>query len=162
MSSKLLPAVMALVVAAGLFTPIAHAQQDRDAMEVIRSRIATQRQALVAENLNLTAEESDRFWPVYREFQYERGPLIDRRLENIQKFRDEYETMTDQQAREIVDAVVEYEEDMLKLQRKYIREFRKVLPELKVMRYLQIERKLDAVINFDLARAIPLTEAKPE
>ena len=128
-------------------------------MEVMRSQIATKRQALVAENLELTEEESENFWQLYRDFQYDRAPLIDRRLAVIVKFRDNYETMTDDQAREIVDDVIKYEEDMLKVTRRYIRKFRKVLPERKVMRYLQIERKLDAIINFDLARVIPLTEA---
>lgn len=159
MPSKTFPAIIAVAMIIGLYAPIAGAQQERDVMEVMRSQIATKRQALVAENLNLTEAESEKFWPVYRDFQYDRAPLIDRRLENIKAFRDNYETMTDEQARAIVDAVVSYEEDMLKLTRKFIREFRKVLPERKVMRYLQIERKLDAVIDFDLARVIPLTES---
>lgn len=159
MPSKICSTIIAVAIAVGCYAPIAGAQQERDVMEVMRSQIATKRQALVAENLELTETESEKFWPVYRDFQYDRAPLIDRRLENIKNFRDNYESMTDEQAKEIVDAVVKYEEDMLKLTRKYIREFRKVLPERKVMRYLQIERKLDAVIDFDLARVIPLTEA---
>lgn len=159
MPSKTFSAIITVAMTIGLYAPIAGAQQERDVMEVMRSQIATKRQALVAENLDLTEAESEKFWPVYRDFQYDRAPLIDRRLENIKAFRDNYETMTDEQARAIVDAVVSYEEDMLKLTRKFIREFRKVLPERKVMRYLQIERKLDAVIDFDLARVIPLTES---
>lgn len=159
MPSKTFSAIIAVAMTIGLYAPIAGAQQERDVIEVMRSQIATKRQALVAENLDLTEAESEKFWPVYRDFQYDRAPLIDRRLENIKAFRDNYETMTDEQARAIIDAVVSYEEDMLKLTRKFIREFRKVLPERKVMRYLQIERKLDAVIDFDLARVIPLTES---
>lgn len=161
MSIKILSVAVAVavVLGTGLYAPIVDAQQERDAIEVIRSQIATDRQALVAENMQLSEAESEKFWPVYRDFQYGRAPLIDRRLENIKAFRDNYATMTDEQARNIVDSVVEYEDDMLKLQRRYIKEFRKVLPERKVMRYLQIERKLDAVIDFDLARVIPLTEA---
>ena len=158
MSNKILTAVVAAALFAGLYVPSTSAQQERDVMEVMRSQIASQRQALVAENLQLSQEESDKFWPVYRDFQYDRAPLIDRRLSNIKSFRDNYESMTDEQAREIIDSVVQYEEDMLKLQKKYIREFRKVLPERKVMRYMQIERKLDAVIDFDIARVIPLPE----
>ena len=156
MSTKIVSALVAVTLITGLCTSVAGAQQDRDVIEVMRSQIATQRQALVAENLQLTEEESEKFWPVYREFQYQRAPIVDRRLENIKNFRDNYDSLTDEQAREIIDAVVSYEEDMLKLQKKFIREFRKVLPERKVMRYMQIERKLDAVIDFDLARVIPL------
>jgi hypothetical protein len=158
MPAKIVTTALAVAVAAVLFALPATAQQERDVIEVIRSQIATQRQALVAENLQLSEEQSEKFWPVYRDYQYDRAPLTDRRLELIKTFRDNYETMTDDQARQIVDDVVKYDEDMLKLTRKYIREFRKVLPERQVMRYLQIERKLDAVIDFDLARVIPLAD----
>lgn len=49
----------------GTINPVM-AQQERDVIEVMKSQIATQRQALVVENLQLTAEESEAFWPVYR------------------------------------------------------------------------------------------------
>jgi gas vesicle protein len=159
MPRKFLTLLAAIGALAGLYAPSVSSQQERDVMEVMRSQIATQRQALVAENLQLTESESDKFWPVYRDFQYDRNPLIDQRLDNIKNFRDNYETMTDEQAKAIIDSVVKYEEDMLKLQKKYIKEFRKVLPEKKVMRYMQIERKLDAVIDYDIARVIPLQES---
>jgi hypothetical protein len=159
MPRKFLTVLAAIGALAGLYAPSVSSQQERDVMEVMRSQIATQRQALVAENLQLTESESDKFWPVYRDFQYDRNPLIDQRLDNIKNFRDNYETMTDEQAKAIIDSVVKYEEDMLKLQKKYIKEFRKVLPEKKVMRYMQIERKLDAVIDYDIARVIPLQES---
>jgi hypothetical protein len=142
-----------------LAAPLAIAQQERDAVEVIRSQIATKRQALVAENMQLSETESDKFWPVYRDYQFQRSELADQRVANITNFRDNFQTMTNEQAKTIVDDVVKYEEELLKLQKKFIREFRKVLPELKVMRFMQIERKLDAIIDFDLARVIPLTEA---
>ena len=152
-------AALAVAILAGLTAPVAVAQQERDAIEVIRAQIATKRQALVAENMLLTEAESEKFWPVYRDYQFKRSELADQRVANITNFRDNYQNMTNDQARQIVDDVVQYEEDLLKLQKRFIKEFRKVLPELKVMRFMQIERKLDAIIDFDLARVIPLTEA---
>jgi hypothetical protein len=152
-------AAVTVALLASLAAPLAIAQQERDAVEVIRSQIATKRQALVAENMQLSETESDKFWPVYRDYQFQRSELADQRVANITNFRDNFQTMTNEQAKTIVDDVVKYEEELLKLQKKFIREFRKVLPELKVMRFMQIERKLDAIIDFDLARVIPLTEA---
>ena len=43
-----------------------------------------------------------------------------------------------------------------KLQEKYAKKFRKVLPEKKVLRYFQIENKLDLIIDSELSAAIPL------
>jgi len=44
----------------------------------------------------------------------------------------------------------------VKLRQTYLPKFRKALPEVKVVRYYQIENKIQAVLYFDLARKIPL------
>ena len=88
---------LALAATASLaaFTAPAIAQQERDVMEVIRAQIATNRQALVADNLGLTAEQSDVFWPIYREFQAERTALVDRRVALLTEFRDNFDMIQD-------------------------------------------------------------------
>ena len=43
----------------------------------------------------------------------------------------------------------------------YVKKFKKVLPAKKVARYYQVENKLDAIIDVDLAREIPLVGAVP-
>ena len=47
-------AAVAVALFASLAAPLAIAQQERDALEVIRAQIATKRQALVAENMQLS------------------------------------------------------------------------------------------------------------
>jgi hypothetical protein len=46
-----------------------------------------------------------------------------------------------------------------KLRQAYLPKFRKVLPEIKVVRYYQIENKINAALNYDLAADIPLMKA---
>jgi hypothetical protein len=43
-----------------------------------------------------------------------------------------------------------------KLIQSYLPRFRQALPEKKVARYYQLENKIRAVVNFELARSIPL------
>jgi hypothetical protein len=45
---------------------------------------------------------------------------------------------------------------MLKLHKKYMRRFGKLLTPLELARFYQIENKLDAVVNVQLAQGIPL------
>jgi len=154
-----LPATLALITLAfiALAAP-AQAQQERDVMEVMKSQISTQRQALVAENLLLTKEESDVFWPLYREFQNKRNPLIDRRIDLLTKFRDNFDSLTDEQAAEIIDGWLELEADIVKLRKQYVKKFRKILPEKTTLRYFQVENKLDTIIDYDLSQVTPLAE----
>lgn len=145
-------------IAALLLSSVVHAQQERDVIELIKSQMATQRQALVAENLNLTAAQSDVFWPLYREFQAKRAPLVDRRIELLREFRDNFDGLTDEQAGGLIDGWVSLEEDIVKLRKQYVKKFRKILPEKTTLRYFQVENKLDTIIDYDLSQVTPLAE----
>lgn len=152
---------LALVVSTILVGATAHAGahvQERDMIEVIRQQVSANREALVAENLDLTEDESENFWPVYRRFQNERAVLVDRRIEILTQFRDNFETLDDATSKQLLDDALRLEDDKLKLREKFLRDFRRVLPEKKVLRYLQIESKIDTIIDYDLAQVVPLAE----
>jgi len=136
----------------------AQAQQEQDVIELIKSQVATQRQALVAENLNLTAEQSEVFWPLYREFQTQRRPLIDRRISLLKQFSDNFDGLSNDEAASIIDGWIALEGDVYKLRKKYVKKFRKILPEKTTLRYFQIEKKLDTIIEYDLSQVTPLAE----
>jgi Spy/CpxP family protein refolding chaperone len=151
--------VMALLAAAAWLTAgTVAAQTERDVIEVMRAQVATNRQALVAENMNLTETEADAFWPLYREFQNERANLADRRVAMLTEFRDNFDSLSEERAKEIINDHVKLEDDFLRLRKRYLPKFRKVLGEKQTMRYLQIENKLEAIIDFELARVVPLAE----
>jgi hypothetical protein len=46
----------------------------------------------------------------------------------------------------------------VKLMQSYQPRFRKVLPEVKVARYYQLENKTNAIFNYELAEGIPLVK----
>jgi hypothetical protein len=50
------------------------------------------------------------------------------------------------------------EGERVTLMKSFLPKFRKVLPEKKVARYYQLENKIDAVVNYGLARQIPLVK----
>jgi hypothetical protein len=52
------------------------------------------------------------------------------------------------------------ENDLLVVEKKYVRRFRKAIPTAKVTRFYQLENKLDAEIDVALAQLIPLYEAE--
>ena len=83
----------------------------------------------------------------------------DARLKSlVEKYAQSYKTMTDKVAKELVDEWFDVQTDQLKLQRSYLPEFRKALPDVKVMRYYQLERKIDTVLRYELGSMIPLVQ----
>jgi hypothetical protein len=47
----------------------------------------------------------------------------------------------------------------VKLRKTYLPKFRQALPEKKAARYYQIENKINAALNYELAANIPLMKA---
>lgn len=154
--TRLFPLLL-LTLGIGLAAPVS-AQTEQDLIELLRSQIKTDRQAIVAENMNLSETQSEKFWPLYKEYMSRRDSLIDRRVAILTDFRDNRMGMTAQQARQILTDALELEADIVSLKRQYVRDFQKVLGPRAALRFFQIQNKLDAIINVELASVVPLRQ----
>jgi len=127
-------------------------------IELLRSMAQTERQAVVAGNLTLTAEEGQRFWPLYNEYRSDVSAVQNKRVKVITDYAAKYETLTDGDARKLLDEYLGYQTATLKLRERYVGKFSKVLPGTKLARFFQIENKLDALTDLTIASNIPLTK----
>ena len=128
-------------------------------MELLTEKIKADKKLLVGLNMPLTNEEANNFWPLYDAYQKERE-TVNRELGRlIVEFSEAYAKgpIPNETAKRIRNDVYALEEKELRLKRTNADKMDKVLPAWKVMRYMQIESKIRAVIKFELARQIPLT-----
>jgi hypothetical protein len=160
---KLLAIAAALVIAAPAFAqeatptaPPASTEKPADTMEVLRAKLKADKKLVVAEAMELTEKEATAFWPVYESYQKDLSALNDRTMKLIKDYADSYGQMTDPAAKGIVDSFLAIEKDRIQLMQTYAPKLRKVLPEVKVARYYQVENKIRAVVNYELASEIPL------
>ena len=108
--------------------------------------------------MQLTESEAKTFWPVYDTYQVELAKLRDREIQLIGDFAANYRTMSDDVAKNLLDDAMAIDSDHMRLRQSYLLKFRWVLPETKVARYYQLESKIDAVLEYELARKIPLVQ----
>jgi hypothetical protein len=127
-----------------------------DEKEAVRSTIQGDRMVLINQNMALTQEEGKVFWPLYMEYQKELTKLNKRKVDFIESFAKYFEKMTDQKAKDLMEEWVDIQKDALKVKSSYIRKFGRVLPMKKVARYFQVENKLEAAVDYELAGRIPL------
>jgi hypothetical protein len=130
--------------------------QTSDEVELTRTLIEAERKAIVATNMKMTELESEAFWPVFNDYQRDLREISDRKIGLIKLLAQDYETLTDEQAKGLIEGYLEIQGDQVKLRRDYLKKFRKALPDRQVTRFYQIENKLQAIIDYDLARSIPL------
>ncbi len=129
---------------------------ETDQLQALRARIRADRQALVADNLGMTDAEARSFWPLYRRYRGEMAGLGDRLQKLIQDGVRIWADATADQAKAMVDEFMAIQAEEVKVKESYLPRFRKVLPEQKVARFLQIENKIDAIVRFELSTSVPL------
>ena len=156
---RIYPFFIVLVAVLAVFIVSSMAQEKpADNMQIVREKIQTDKKLLIAENMNLTESEAKVFWPVYENYQKDSGKLVDKTVKLIENYADNYQTMTEEAAKELIDGYLAIEGERVTLMKSFLPKFRKVLPEKKVARYYQLENKIDAVVNYGLARQIPLVK----
>ena len=157
MKGKICFIVLATVLLGSM--PAAAQVSDTDYLQQLRTDIQSDRQALVAASLGLTDEEGEAFWPVYRDYRSDMAKVGDRMQTLIQDYAEIWEDATEEQAKTMVNQMLAIQRDELKVRKSHLSKFRKVLPEVKVARFLQIENKIDVIVKLGLADVIPLIEA---
>lgn len=127
-------------------------------IEAARSEMRASREQLLAANLSLTQEEADRFWPLYREYNTKKASYGDERLKIIKDYASAYPDVDDATAASLVDRSVRNSRALNKFKEQYVGKFRKVLPPVKLMRFLQIEARIDNLVELQIQRSIPVVE----
>jgi hypothetical protein len=151
--------VMALAIAlAVVAVPVVAQDQQADSMQMVRDKIRADKKLFIAENLPLTAAEAKAFWPVYDSYQQELRALNDRMIKLIKEYANNYQTMSDQTAKKLMDEYLAIEAARQKLRQTSLPRFRKVLREKQVARYYQLENKVQAAVSYELAAEIPLVK----
>jgi hypothetical protein len=145
------------MVITGLVAVPALAQdKPADNMQIVREKIRADKKLVVAEAMGMTEPEAKAFWPVYEAYQRDLAKINDRTIKLIDDYAENYGTMSDQAAKKLMDEYMAIETERLNIRQSYLPRFRQVLSEMKVLRYYQLENKIQAVVNYELAASIPL------
>jgi len=146
-----------LVCAFGL---VATAAEQDDEVAQGREMIREGRLEIVRSEIHLTEEESAAFWPLYATYRDESDAIHDRYAAMITEYVRRYDNadLSNEYADELIDTFLAVKYEKLDVQKKYVPEFRAILPALKVARLYQLENKLNAEIDAQLALVVPLVD----
>ena len=128
----------------------------RDEIALTRADVQARRQEIIGAVMELNPEESDKFWPVYRDYRAEIEKLGDERVKFVEQFARNSATMSDEESKNLLDQWFKLRSKQLDIQKKYAGKFHKVLPGAKVARFYQVENALDTVVSLNLQAALPV------
>ena len=156
----MLLALATLVVVPSFAQTKPAADKPADNMQILREKLKADKKLVIAANMALTEKEAQGFWPLYEEYQKELHKINDSIAMILVGYSKEYtaNTLTDEKARALLDRSFGVEEAEIKLKRAFVPKLSKVLPGIKVARYMQIENKIRAIVKYEIAGEVPLAQ----
>ena len=150
-----------LIVATAIVWSLSmNAQTVNDYLELTRDVLKVEKKAVVTEALQLSEAESQPFWNLYNEYQSALYLIQNKRIALIKDYSDNFDTLSDEKADELWIGSLKYRNELLKLKKKYYAKFKKVVSPGKAARFMQLENKIETLIDAQLALEIPLIETK--
>jgi len=164
MCSKTTLILTSLMLVLGVTT--ANAQSSTDAvitqqeLQVASEVVKTMRNMTIIVNLEFTPEENKKFWPLYEEYRQKVRSVRERKLAVVEAYAERYRagTVDDDFADAAIRDWIQIQLDTAKIRQKFWGKFRRILPATKAARFYQIENKMDAKVDYALARGVPLVE----
>ena len=135
------------------------AQNVTDAIEIVRATYKADRQAFLAETLQLTESESAAFWPLYRSYRADMDKLGDGLVKLVLEYADVYPDVPEKRAQAMLKEYSALEQKLASQRAWYLKRAAKVLPAAKALRWAQLENRMDLVLRLQLAGKVPLVPA---
>lgn len=130
----------------------------KDDVELLISQIQTDKRAIVLRTLELNDAQVAAFTPIYDAYQAEMKVLMERSSAMLDKFAANFGSMTDEAAKEILKEAFKIRDDRNATMRKYAKKLERELPAVKVLQWVQIENKLNTLLDVQAAAVIPIAQ----
>jgi Spy/CpxP family protein refolding chaperone len=125
-------------------------------MQKLRDEARSDKHALVASTLQLTDAEAKRFWPIYGAYQQSLDTTNRRRNVALEGLMFGDRKMTNLAAKRLVTELMAIDDAEAKARRTLRNRLMRALPPVKAARYLQLEDKIQAIRDYDIASTVPL------
>jgi len=126
-----------------------------DFMQLLRKDVRSQKKQIIAENMDLSDTEAQKFWPVYDHYAAELSKIYDTKITLLNDYADNRSSMTGEQAETYIRKRAEVEQSIMQLRLKYIPAFRKVLSGRETALFYQLDWRVGLAIEVELLQ-VPL------
>lgn len=149
--------LIVIVLFSGSSSLFSQTDDSKDMKKLIED-VKADKKKLILAYMDLTAEQTKSFIPVYEEYQVELQSVNERLGNLILDYAGYYnnQTVTDEVSRKMLTELIAIDIKEAEIKGKYSNKLLDVLPAMKVVRYIQMENKIRAAIKYELASEIPL------
>ena len=162
MTTKMLTC-LTVVVALAVPTAKSFAQQETATgvsvekdLALVRRNLRAEKKKILAANVPLTETEATKFWPVYDQYAAEMSKHYDEFYAVIKDYAANQKTLTDAQAVSMIKKWSDIQVEVAQTRQKWVPAIAKVIPGKKAALFFQIDRRLYALMDLQVASEVPL------
>ena len=169
MNTIKLAALLLLTTLLGLAAPAAPAAPAEavndniyNYLQLLRSDVNSIKVELINSIMKLSAEDAQKFWPIYRDYENELGKLAINRAELIAEFVQSHKdgSFDNVKAKDIAKRWFKTQRARLDLLEKYHGKIEKALTSVQAGQFLQVENQLGLFIDVAIASEMPTVGTK--
>jgi hypothetical protein len=129
-------------------------------LTLLRKDIRSIKKQIIAANVTLTDSEATKFWQVYEQYSAETDRINETRTAIIKEYAEDYGTLTDDQADNLIRRWLDTDIEQTKLRQQYVPIIRKVLPGKKAATFFQLDRRISTMIDLQITSQLPLAQSQ--
>ena len=118
--------------------------------------IETERKTVFVQNMTLSDSIAPIFWGIYDQFEAELLLVRESGIANLKKYGTEFETLTDDQADEIMKVTLANEVKRNKIRKKYYGKMSKAVGGKTATRFMQLDTIVNMVLRLSIYDELPL------
>jgi len=125
-------------------------------IQLLRSDVKKSAAQVMGEVMQLDTDQSQKFWPIYKEYETERAKIGDQIVGALKTYSETYDRMTDSTADNLANQVLGIENQRTVLKKKYYERMKKSLGAITAARFLQVENQLERLMDLQLSAQLPV------
>jgi len=125
-------------------------------IKLLRENVRSDKAKLLGAVMQLDADQAEKFWPIYKEYDAELSKVNDLRVANILEYSKTYTQMTDEKADELIRNALSYQKQRSELLNKYYGRMKEALGATTAARFVQVEHQLLLIIDLQIASELPV------
>jgi len=129
-------------------------------IDAVRAAYQADRQGFVTRMLELTDPEAKAFWPLYQAYRADMDKLGDELVKVVLEYADVYPEVPDKRAAQLLKQYTSLEKKLVTTRAGYLKRAGKKLPAAKVMRWAQLENRIDLALRLQLAGQVPVVPTR--
>jgi Spy/CpxP family protein refolding chaperone len=127
-----------------------------DMLAAVRSDLMASRADTMAKNLTMTADQAEKFWPVYNAYQKEQTAINEDHLAGVQRYIEAFDTLDDAGALSLIKAHLDRDQRMDLQRQKLLLDLQRAVGTKLAARAVQIDRRLSLAFQLEIVSKIPL------